>query len=233
MRADFYRLRHSRGLLIWEIILLGYTVFTTIYWGRSRNVTGWLGLLRINNTPDLFLWLLPLMMMIVGHDFSQGLLKDTLTIGVSRRRYFLSKMVTAVIVVTLQLFALQLAAFLTGVGMGGLGPVQWGSWLAQLLVYIVLVTTEITLITMILYWSGSTTAAIIVGFIAILVIAMFHMQFVDLEIFNYIDWMMSISRLSTVHLNTLGDVAKPVISAAILIIGGGLVNDWRFEKMSL
>ncbi|MCI1891993.1 MAG: ABC transporter permease [Schleiferilactobacillus perolens] len=233
MRADFYRLRHSRSLLIWEVFILGFTIFTTVNWGREKHLTGWLAVQLVNNSGGLFLWLLPLIMMTVGHDFSQKLLKDTLTMGISRRRYFLSKMATTVIVLILQLFALQLIAFLGGIMYGGLGPVQWGDWLAQLLVYVFLTTTEVTLITMVLYWSNSTTAAISVGFLAILAVAILHFQFANLEILNYTDWIISISQLKTVHLNSLGTIAKPVIGAAVLIIGGGIINDWRFERMSL
>ncbi|MEE6715713.1 ABC transporter permease [Schleiferilactobacillus harbinensis] len=233
MRADFYRLRHSRSLLLWEVLILGFTIFTTVNWSREKHLTGWLGVQLINNSGGLFLWLLPLIMMTVGHDFSQQLLKDTLTMGISRRQYFLSKMVTTVIVIALQLLALQLIAFIGGVIAGGLGPVQWGDWLAQFLVYVLLVTTEITVITMILYWSNSTTAAISVGFLALLVIAILHIQFVNLEILHYVDWIVSISQLRTVHINSLGTIAKPVIGAAVLVIGGGILNAWRFEKMSL
>jgi hypothetical protein len=45
--------------------------------------------------------------------------------------------------------------------------------------------------------------------------------------------MLAINRLTTVHSNTLGAMMKPVIGAAALVIGGGIVNGLRFEKMSL
>ncbi|KRM33159.1 hypothetical protein FC83_GL003240 [Agrilactobacillus composti DSM 18527 = JCM 14202] len=233
MRADFYRLRHSRSLLIWEVFILGFTIFTTVNWSRSNHLTGWLGVQLINNNGSLFVWLLPLILLTIGHDFSQQLLKDTLTMGISRRRYFLSKMVTTVVAIALQLLAIQLIAFIGGIIAGGLGQMSWGDWLAQWLVYVLLVTTEITIITMILYWSNSTTAAIAMGFLVLLVIAILHIQFVNLQILHYVDWLISTSQLKTVHLNSLGNITKPVIGAVILVIGGGILNDWRFEKMSL
>ncbi|GAF38471.1 hypothetical protein JCM14202_282 [Agrilactobacillus composti DSM 18527 = JCM 14202] len=153
--------------------------------------------------------------------------------GISRRRYFLSKMVTTVVAIALQLLAIQLIAFIGGIIAGGLGQMSWGDWLAQWLVYVLLVTTEITIITMILYWSNSTTAAIAMGFLVLLVIAILHIQFVNLQILHYVDWLISTSQLKTVHLNSLGNITKPVIGAVILVIGGGILNDWRFEKMSL
>jgi ABC-type transport system involved in multi-copper enzyme maturation permease subunit len=233
MRADFYRLRHSRALLIWEILIGGVTAVKTIDWGLKRNLTGWLAVRLVNNSASLFIWLLPLVMMVVGHDFSQGLLKDTLTIGISRRRYFLSKMATMGLITLLQLLMVQLIAFLGGVIFGGAGPVQWADWLAQLLVYVVIAFTEVTTITLVLYWRGSTTAALAVGFLALLAISILHVQFGHISLFAYTDWMLAINRLTTVHSNTLGAMMKPVIGAAALVIGGGIVNGLRFEKMSL
>ncbi|MBO3091321.1 hypothetical protein J5F27_05215 [Schleiferilactobacillus harbinensis] len=56
MRADFYRLRHSRALLIWEILIGGVTAAKTIDWGLKRNLTGWLAVRLVNNSASLFIW---------------------------------------------------------------------------------------------------------------------------------------------------------------------------------
>lgn len=235
MRADFYRIRHSRSLLFWQLAILGFTAFATFSWGHDSKttVTGWAAIAHINNSEGLFLWLLPLIMLVIGTDFSQHLLKDTLTMGVSRLRYFLSKMATMTIVLILQLWALQIVAFLAGSYFGGPGTINWGDWFSQMLVYVLLTLTEMTIITGKLYWSGSTTAALTGGTLALVLVSIMHFQFIHTPFFAYADWIMAVSDLPTVHLTTLGAVSKPVIGALVLVIGGGVLNAWRFEKMSL
>lgn len=110
IRADFYRLFHSKVFIILQIMFLMYivdsvrtefvgsVVFNGTVISNLRdtslqpNWTGAVALIGMSSHGEIFLYFcLPLLVILIGSDVTHKTYRNLLTVGASRLRYFLSK----------------------------------------------------------------------------------------------------------------------------------------------
>lgn len=143
IRADFYRLFHSKGFFITQFLLIAVVVLSV-----SMEALGSVGLNvgDISSPQDSFAlqqwtsattltamssmasfllyFCLPLFVMTIGFDLSRQTYKNVLTSGISRGHFFLSKQVTFLVMSLMQLIFYYGSAFLTAWAKNGLGTFE-------------------------------------------------------------------------------------------------------------
>lgn len=152
MRADLYRLFHTKGFYITQLILIVFVAISVL-----SEATGSVGvvdsdeMVGMQNNLQVQTWdsyqtfiafssmasflnyfCLPLLVMIVGYDFVHKTYKNQLTSGVSRLHYFGSKYLIFAVVTALQLIFYYTSAFLTAAVTNGIGTAPNDFWLNAL-----------------------------------------------------------------------------------------------------
>ena len=130
IRADFYRLMHSKGFWITEfalfcVISLGTLFQSNIRFGANisnhETATPALGKLTglqalnyfADNTDSLFFFTIIIISMVLGVDLSRKLYKNCLSYGISKLSYYLSKFFVCVSIALLHLLFIQAISFAT------------------------------------------------------------------------------------------------------------------------
>lgn len=152
MRADLYRLFHTKGFYITQFLLILFVVISV-----STEATGNVGVntseattepqsqLQVNDWDSyqafiafssmasfLNYFCLPLLVMIVGYDFVHKSYKNQLTAGVSRLQYIGSKYFIFVVVTALQFIFYYTSAFVTAAIANGIGTAPKDFWIHAL-----------------------------------------------------------------------------------------------------
>ncbi|WP_130860087.1 hypothetical protein [Gracilibacillus phocaeensis] len=149
IRADLYRLFHTKGFYITQVLLILFVVISIL-----AQATGTVGV-QSDETTELqslvnhwdsyrtfiafssmasFLvyFCLPLLVMIVGYDFVHQSYKNQLASGVSRFQYLGSKYVIFSVVAALQFIFYYTSAFFTAAAANGIGSMPDHFWVNAL-----------------------------------------------------------------------------------------------------
>ncbi|GGP11402.1 hypothetical protein [Oceanobacillus neutriphilus] len=151
VRADLYRLFHTKGFYITQLLLILFVVISVL-----AEATGNVGVnleettdiqshLQVNDWDSyqtfiafssmasfLIYFCLPLLVMIAGYDFVHKSYKNQLTSGVSRFQYFGSKYLIFIVVTALQFLFYYTSAFLTAAVKNGIGTAPKDFWINAL-----------------------------------------------------------------------------------------------------
>lgn len=136
IRADFYRQRHSIGMLLLLIATVALGIGTT--WSKNTvgistggekyahklsEIQGQSWTIRtglqvgVASATSLIYFYIAVFVIVIGSEYSQHTLKNTLTSGISRMQFILGKYATILIDIIL----------LTGLALGRKPGVGWGS----------------------------------------------------------------------------------------------------------
>lgn len=147
IRADFYRIFHSKGFYITQLILIALVVLSvfTKSLGSSGIQTDDLANLQANSqsvnwnayqsviamssmAAFLMYFCLPLFIIILGHDLTRKTYKNQLAVGVSRWSFFISKYVIFLLISFLQFVFYYGFTFLTAWLKYGIGKAPTYFW---------------------------------------------------------------------------------------------------------
>ena len=144
IRADFYRQRRSIGMLILLIATVALGIGTT--WGRTtmgittggeeyahqlsaieRQGTVRTGLQAgAASASSLVYFYIAVFVIVIGSEYSQHTLKNTLTSGISRIQFILGKYVTILIDIILLTLCYFITILITGLALGRKPGADWG-----------------------------------------------------------------------------------------------------------
>lgn len=152
IRADLYRLFHTKGFYITQFLLILFVVISV-----AAEATGNVGVNTSEGTTEmqshlqfynwdsyqtfiafssmasfLIYFCLPLLVMIAGYDLVHKSYKNQLTSGVSRLQYFGSKYLIFIVVTVLQFLFYYTSAFLTAAVKNGIGTAPQDFWMNAL-----------------------------------------------------------------------------------------------------
>jgi ABC-2 type transport system permease protein len=147
IRADFYRLFHTKGFYITQISLIALVVLVVLTQAlgstgvSSEQLTqlqhgfydsrwnGYQTVIAISSMASFLIYFcLPLFTMIIGHDLTKKTYKNQLAIGVSRLYFFVSKYLIFLLVSALQFAFYYIFTFLAGIVRYGLGTPPENFW---------------------------------------------------------------------------------------------------------
>ena len=136
MKADLYRLSRSKGVYITSVLLLSLIILQVaisrtvevVSVGSSGNSTGsgvftgsTAALEMIKATDTLLYFILPFILFIGCADFSSEAVKNVLSNGISRGKYYLSKLVLSCAISTVILSMYIVLPTIIGTSMNGFG----------------------------------------------------------------------------------------------------------------
>ena len=145
IRADFYRQRRSIGMLILLIATVALGIVTT--WGKTtigmstggeeyahklseieeQSWTIRTGLQAgVASASSLIYFYIAVFVIVIGAEYSQHTLKNTLTSGISRIQFILGKYVTILTDIILLTLCYYITILLTGLALGRKPGASWG-----------------------------------------------------------------------------------------------------------
>lgn len=255
IRADFYRLKHTKGFWIAQLILILFITFS-IFNQATGSVgisaqdmmeetsavkeipwTGTVSLVTMSSMAIFVLYfIIPLFVIALGHDFSKETYKNSLTVGVSRSKYFFSKYITLVLITALQLAYFYLMSFITGSVLNGFGDdfgktFLWEtlqSFALQLLFIMAILSFSVCL----LYLTSNVIAAILTAVILPIVINLLQFFFQKITLFSWLDFQSIASQMMMTGL-TDPDLPKQILTALITMGLLIIISLTTFKKREL
>ena len=239
IRADFYRLSKTRGFWITQIVIVVFLLIT-ISSGSIGGITigpqdgvnqlesmysiKWDGVTAVSAVQymaaNTFLYfILPLLVFVIGNDFSKETYKNILTVGVSRNKYFLSKITSFIIVLTCQLTIIYMISFITGSVLNGTGDVTvkfFTDTLKIMGVQILFLVAITIMSSLVLFMTKSNIISVISTLIIPMVIIMLHFFYPDVKFFEMIDFQTGFQQAMSLDFDLLKNVIIGAIGSIIL-----------------
>lgn len=236
IRADFYRLIHSKGFWITEFLLFCVIFSATflqanIHFGAniSRNAAASQSLGKLTglqaldyftgNTDSLLLFTI----IILGVDLSRKLYKNCLSYGISKLSYYFSKFFVCVSIALLHLLFILAISFVTASLSNGIGSAPshfWSQLGAALFVQFLNTIAWISIISLVLYASHSIVSSFLTYFIGGALLSIPLIFYPDNEWLPYLTL-----RFNTAMAADGGTVIKAILTTSavtLLFLIGGL-----------
>lgn len=250
IRADFYRLRHTKSFWITLVVTALVCIFMVASGSKGSMLTindqpvnqntvtkiDGLTALGFATNSMVFYCILPLIVIVLGSEYSKGTLKNIITTGMSRTSFFLGKFISYTCILILEMLVLYLTTFLTGTLIGGVGEVK-GDALANTIYYfcgflfLLLAMTAVT--NCLLYVTKNTVVSVISAIIVPMVIMSIHFILGKENFLQYIDLMAVMDQITMTTVHTMGDLKEPFIGAAGILVGFLGLTNYIFNKQDL
>lgn len=234
LRADVYRLVRTKGFWILQVVIAGM-VISHITLSQKVTIDG---VAAIQSSTDgvIMYYILPLIMIVLGADFSNGTLKEMVTSGISCTKFFFSKLVSYGVLQLLLIVETYLLPFLFGLVLGGPGHVT-GKFAATVLyqgtVFWVLLFAITVFTYFLLYLTKSSAVCMTAAVLVPLIIYTCHFMNSGLRFLNYVDFMLCMANVQATSFAHLGAVSYGLIGAGVIIVAGSLGNSYYFNHMNL
>ena len=208
IRADFYRLFHSKGFWITEFVLLANILLGVLYKVTSRfgtsistdgqnitqqvpvKMTGINALAHFSGHSDsIIFFTLIVVCLLLGVDLSRKLYKNSLAHGISRTEFFLSKTLVSFVVAIFQFIVLLGLSFIIASSINGIGTAPtgfFGQFLLTILVQLIVTIAWIGIVSFVLYLSHSIAAVFVTYFIGSALLAFPVLLYPHIELFRYL-----------------------------------------------
>lgn len=208
VRADFYRLFHSKGFWITEFVLLANILLGVLYKVTSRfgtsistdgqnitqqvpvKMTGINALAHFSGHSDsIIFFTLIVVCLLLGVDLSRKLYKNSLAHGISRTEFFLSKTLVSFVVAIFQFILLLGLSFIIASSINGIGTAPagfFGQFLVTILVQLIVTIAWIGIVSFVLYLSHSIAAVFVTYFIGSALLAFPVLLYPHVELFRYL-----------------------------------------------
>lgn len=250
IRADFYRLLHTKSFWIAEVIItvmafisiVSMTSFvvqvedlSTAGEGSANALTGYSAVGQSLGSALIY-YMLPLVILVLGSEYSKGTLKNIITTGVSRTSYFLGKFLSFTVVMFLQIIWLALIGFVVGTISGGTGFSATNTMdniVYQLLGQLIILLAISSVTTLVLYLTKNTAVSVIVSIVWPMATAVAAMMNSNSTLLDYINFQSKLDQVAATTLSTMGDVVPTFISAIILTVLFISLTNWYFNKQDL
>ena len=208
IRADFYRLFHSKGFWITEFVLLANILLGVLYKVTSRfgtsistdsqdvaqqvpeKMTGINALAHFSGHSDsIIFFTLIVVCLLLGVDLSRKLYKNSLAHGISRTEFFLSKTLVSFVVTIFQFILLLGLSFIIASSINGIGTAPagfFGQFFITILVQLIVTIAWIGIVSFVLYLSHSIAAVFVTYFIGSALLAFPVLLYPHVELFRYL-----------------------------------------------
>lgn len=231
IRADLYRLSKSKSFWITEGIILLLVILAVVSngdvgvtLGDSTQTTGSLaemtGFLAIQTSLSsmLLYYSLPLVMQVLGSEYTKGTMKNIITVGVSKPAYLFGKFLVYALVLVLQILAICLVSFVAGTIIGGTG-FEDISQLENLLYYfagfvlILLATSSFALL--VLYLTKNTAVSVLATIFIPMGFAIARFSLPTWKFLEYLDFQGGLEMVTMTTFKTW-EMVRPIFVGSLI-----------------
>lgn len=250
IRADFYRLVHTKSFWIAEAIISAMALISIVSVANlvvqmndapeagqevASVLTGYSAICQ-SLSNNLIYYTLPLIILVLGSEYAKGTLKNIITTGISRTGFFIGKFLSFAVILLLQIFWIVLISFVVGTISGGTGFSEtntfgnvvyyiFGMWI------ILLAISAVTLLA--LYLTKNIAVSVIVSIVWPLAVFMTHVSNPDFEFFGYIDFLSALDQVTSTTLAAMGELPPIFFSAIVIMILFLSLTNFYFNKQDL
>ena len=207
IQADFYRFFRSKGFWITEFFFI-ITLLSGVLYGVMGNVgvhtdtkalnalekkSGWTGFEAITKTSGNFsntiIFIIILVVLLIGIDLTQKLYKNSITSGISRTEFYLSKFFVLASLILFQLI-LTYSAFIPATLINGIGTAPkhfLSNFLIMIGVQFICAFAWVSLVSFTLYATNSIIAAIFTYFFGVSFLSLPTIFYPDFDWLKYLD----------------------------------------------
>jgi len=252
IKADLYRLLRGKGIYITTALLVLVIFFAAsgdslIHVSTNNGdifepLTGLTAPFWLMSSPEtIFAFLIPFIIFVVASDFSSMTVKNALSAGEQRVKFYLSKLVLTCMFSILIIFTTVIlgVVFATiGYGFGGQINMGFILRLIQMLGTQIFMYTAITSVGVFLAFTTKNAAAVICAYLAFcfiptMIITIFAAGNSRLEfLYNY-DIAMRISRLANIEAMTATDIRRAFALGGFYILASTIIGIFLFKKCEI
>lgn len=225
LRADVYRLSKSKGFWIVQALIIAFifiTIKTDFIHPSGLNISQdaqqavqlggdkWNGIVSVYAIQSisniLVFFLFPLIIFLIGTDFTKGTYKNILTVGISRYKYFVSKMYSFTMILVAQLIMTYIVAFLIGFMLNGAGNVTIDfikNIISVLGIQLIFLIATGVVTSALLFVTRSTVASVIVTVALPSVMSILHLANQNVVIYQILDFSKGLELATSLDLGLL------------------------------
>lgn len=253
--ADFYRLFKTKGFWLSQLFIIGF-IFISIasqsvgqvgvnlgdatQETTSQYAMKWTGIISVQAVTSMmtmfFYAMLPMLVIIIGHDFSKKTYKNILTVGVSRTKYFLSQYVSFTMMILLQVFYIYMASFLTGTlfyGVGnGFNQKLLLDWIMTAGVQFIMIMAILTISCFITYLTKNNVLSILTAIILPIVLTLLSFMFQNTKWISLFDFQSVLGDTDFI-LSGSNDLYQSILVALSTILVFLMLTIYQFNKSEL
>lgn len=253
-RADMYRLFHSKGFYITQILMIIVATISILtstlgevgadsdgfnqFQSASQKVD-WTGVQSVkamtSETSFLIYFILPLFIMTIGFEFSRKIYKNPLSSGMTRLNYFVSKYVVFLLISACQLIFYYVFIFLVGGLKNGFGKIT-GHFLIKFFqtasVQLLELSAIFAIATLVMYLFFSTIAAVVTTIILPLIVSILVLIFTSHDWLRYFSFQGNIDSAYFTHY-TSGEMSQLLLAGFSTIIVCLVLAFLSFRKRDL
>ncbi|MGM0213837.1 ABC transporter permease [Enterococcus sp. AZ109] len=210
IRADFYRLFHSKGFYITQFVLITVVVLSVLTEGLATvgsnnemlnslqdqvKQAQWSGANTVVSMSTMASFLiyfcLPIFVMTIGYDLSRKTLKNLITSGVSRGKFFFSKYVVFLVMSLMQFVFYYGSTFISASlksGVGTFGSDYFENLFRAILIQFISVQGIFAFGLLVLFLTFSNISAVLTVVLLPVVISIVSIINNEVEVFRYLSF---------------------------------------------
>lgn len=249
IRADLYRLSRSKSFWITEGIILLLVILSVVSngsvgvtlgdstqtAGRLTEMTGFLAI-QTSLSSMLLYYSLPLVMQVLGSEYTKGTMKNIITVGVSKPAYLFGKFLVYTLVLVLQIVAICLVSFVAGTVIGGIGYndlSQIENLLYYFVSFVLILLATSSFAVLVLYLTKNTAVSVLATIFIPMAFAIARISLPNWKFLEYLDFQVGLEMVTMTTFQTWETVQPIFLGSLISLLLCLLAAHLVFKRQEL
>lgn len=249
IRADLYRLSRSKSFWITEGIILLLVILSVVSNGSVgvtlgdstqtagglTEMTGFLAI-RTSLSSMLLYYSLPLVMQVLGSEYTKGTMKNIITVGVSKPAYLFGKFLVYALVLVLQIVAICVVSFVAGTVIGGIGYndlSQIENLLYYFVSFVLILLATSSFAVLVLYLTKNTAVSVLATIFIPMAFAIARISLPNWKFLEYLDFQGGLEMVTMTTFQTWETVQPIFLGSLISLLLCLLAAHLVFKRQEL
>ena len=249
IRADLYRLSRSKSFWITEGIILLLVILSVVSNGSvgvtlgdstqtAGSLTEMTSFLAIQTSLSsmLLYYSLPLVMQVLGSEYTKGTMKNIITVGVSKPAYLFGKFLVYTLVLVLQIVAICLVSFVAGTVIGGIGYndlSQIENLLYYFVSFVLILLATSSFAVLVLYLTKNTAVSVLATIFIPMAFAIARISLPNWKFLQYLDFQGGLEMVTMTTFQTWETVQPIFLGSLISLLLCLLAAHLVFKRQEL